>query len=100
MAPFDRIRNLIGLIGKIGSILDGIDLDAILPIIEKIWDAIESLFPPGSVAPADVDAACASIQSTALTAEDEATLTAAGLDLAGIVALIKLIFELFRAIKG
>ena len=101
-----RLANLIGIISKIGPILDavgGIDWTKIAPIIEQIIAIIGKL--TGSPDAADIESTALSAETlaaatSALSAEDQAELTAQGIDLALIIQLVQLIVSLIRSLKG
>lgn len=101
-----RIGNLIGIIGKLGPILDrlgDIDWSKITPILEQIIGVISNLV--GAPGATNVEATALSAETLAtaqgaLTANEQAELTAQGLDLASIVQLVQLIVSLIRAIRG
>ena len=89
----DRIRRLIEIIGRLRTFLDGVDWESVIPIIEKIIEAIDSVFGD-EVARADTAA------FAALSNDDLQQMRAAGFDFAAIVQLIMLIVELLRSLRG
>lgn len=101
-----RLGNLIGIIGKLGPILDrlgDIDWSKLTPIIEQIIGLIGNLTgAPGATAVETTALSAETLAAAqgALSADEQAELTAQGLDLGAIIQLVQLFVALFRAIKG
>ena len=89
----DRLRRLIELIARLGTFLEDVDWQRVLPIIEKIIDAVDA------IAGAETSQARA-VALAALSDADERELKAAGFDFAAIVQLIMFVVELLRALRS
>lgn len=94
-----RIRDGLELFRKIQDILSKIDMEKLGDLIDKIEEIVGGLFSSGTASISDEAGQVAYVQS-ALSADDQATLAASGLDPGTIFMLIKLFIDFYRSIKS